>query len=164
VQAHDVSLKAYLRGSFPAVRDVDDVVRESYLRVWRARATQPIVSAKAFLFQVARRLALDVIRRERHDFVAEVRDFADSNVSSATTGGAEMAAERERVQLLSDAIETLPARCREIFIMRKIQDISQRDTAERLGLSPRTVEVQVSRAMKRCAEYLRRHGVTGFDE
>jgi hypothetical protein len=39
VQPHDAQLKAYLRGAFPAVRDVEDVVQESYLRVWRARAT-----------------------------------------------------------------------------------------------------------------------------
>jgi hypothetical protein len=42
VQPHEASLRAYMRGAFPMVRDVDDVVQESYLRVWRARAAQPI--------------------------------------------------------------------------------------------------------------------------
>lgn len=37
VHPHDAQLKAYLRGAFPAVRDVEDVVQESYLRVWRVR-------------------------------------------------------------------------------------------------------------------------------
>ena len=156
-------MRGYLRGSFPAVRDVDDLVQESYLRVWRARAIQPIMSAKAFLFQVARRLALDSVRRERHNFVADVRDFADSGVSSPSPGAAAAIAQ-ERASLLADAIDALPARCRKIFIMRKLQDISQRDTAERLGLSERTVEVQVARAMKRCGEFLRRRGLDGLDD
>jgi DNA-directed RNA polymerase specialized sigma24 family protein len=65
VQPHDAQLKAYLRGAFPSVRDVDDVVQESYLRVWLARATQPIQSTRAFLFRVARNLALDFVRHER---------------------------------------------------------------------------------------------------
>jgi len=65
VLPHDPQLKAYLRGAFPSVRDVEDVVQESYLRVWCARATQPIQSTRAFLFRVARNLALDFVRHER---------------------------------------------------------------------------------------------------
>jgi len=164
VRSHDLTLKAYIRGSFPAVRDVDDVVQESYLRVWRARTARPIASAKAFLFQVARRLAIDSVRRERHHFVGDARDLDAAAVSRARPEVDPTAIAEERARLLADAIETLPGRCREIFILRKLQDFSQRDTAARLGLSERTVEVQVARAMKRCGEYLRRRGVTGFDE
>lgn len=58
VHAHASQLKAYLRGAFPSVRDVDDVVQESYLRIWKARAIHPIESAKTFLFTIARRVAL----------------------------------------------------------------------------------------------------------
>lgn len=58
VHAHDSQLKAYLRGVFRSVRHVDDVVRESYFRIWEARTVHPIESAKAFLFTIARRLAL----------------------------------------------------------------------------------------------------------
>ena len=64
VQPDGPQLRSYLRGSFPTVRVLDDVVQESCLRVWKSRATRPIQSAKAFLFAVARRLALDLVRRE----------------------------------------------------------------------------------------------------
>lgn len=158
VHAHDSSLKAFLRSSYPAVRDVEDVVQESYLRIWKARALHPITSAKAFLFQIARRLAVDSVRRERHDFVADVRELPADGVYSSSHH-----LEHERSRLLADAVESLPARCREIFVMRKLQGMSQRETATRLGLSERTVEVQISRAMSRCAAFLRRHGVTGFE-
>lgn len=66
VQPHGPSLRAFLRGRFPAVRDVDDVVQESYLRIWKARARHPIDSAKAFLFRIARNLALDTLRHEKN--------------------------------------------------------------------------------------------------
>ena len=46
VQPHDAQLRAYLRGAFPTACDVDDVMQESYLRVWRVRATGPISSAR----------------------------------------------------------------------------------------------------------------------
>src|SRR5688500_6163822 len=63
VHAHGGQLKSWLRGQFPSVRDVDDVLQESYLRVWKVRATQPVQSAKALLFTIARRIVLDDVRR-----------------------------------------------------------------------------------------------------
>ena len=60
IQPHAGQLRAYLREAFPAVPDVEDVVQESYLRVWRARTGQPIIFPKAFLFRVARNVALDI--------------------------------------------------------------------------------------------------------
>ena len=164
VQPHEAALRGYLRGSFPAVRDVDDVVQESFLRIWRARAAQPIASARAFLFQVARRLALDSVRRERHTFVGDVREITASSVDDRAPDAGESAWTAERVGLLADAIEALPSRCREVFVLRKLQGLSQRETAARLGLSERTVEGQVANGMRRCGEYLRRQGVAGFED
>jgi RNA polymerase sigma-70 factor (ECF subfamily) len=153
-----------LRGAFPAVRDVDDVVQESFLRIWRARAASPIQSAKAFLFQVARRLAVDTVRRNRLDFVGDVREIAGPHVYEEAPGAADAASTLERVRLLTDGIEALPARCRQVFVMRKLHGLSQRETADQLGLSERTVEVQVSRGMQRCEAFLRRRGVTGLHD
>jgi RNA polymerase sigma-70 factor (ECF subfamily) len=164
VHPHEPELRGYLRGSFPAVRDVDDVVQESFLRIWRARAAQPIASARAFLFQVARRLALDSVRRDRHDFFGDVRDFPAGERSPSENESFAVPDHLESIRLLTDAIEALPARCREVFVMRKLQALSQRETAARLGLSERTVEVQVARAMRRCEAYLRSHGLTGLSE
>jgi RNA polymerase sigma-70 factor (ECF subfamily) len=162
VHAHDSQLKAYLRNSFPRVRDVDDVVQESYLRMWSARATQPIRSAKAFLFQVARRLALDFVRREQVSPIDRVSDLSVLRVIEHGTGVAETVSRNEKIRLLANAIDTLPARCREIFILRRLKCIPQKDVAARLGLSERTVEVQVLRGLRRCEDYLRARGVRGF--
>lgn len=96
VHPHDAQLKAYLRASFPTVRDVEDVVQDSYLRVWRARAAQPIHSAKAFLFAVAHRLALDLPRRERRSLIAECGDLAGLDVSDDKPAGSEIIANEFR--------------------------------------------------------------------
>jgi RNA polymerase sigma factor (sigma-70 family) len=164
VHPHDSSLKAYLRGSFPAVHDVEDVVQESYVRVWKARAAQPIRSAKGFLFQVARRLALDILRHGRASPIDEGRDLAALSVFHHDLNAAETASLLERKRLLIDAVVALPARCREIVILRKLEDIPQKEVAARLGLSERTVENLLSRGVKRCENYLRRHGLSSMSE
>ncbi len=156
VHPHDAQLKSYLRGAFPTVRDVEDVVQESYLRVWKARTTRPIQSAKAFLFAVARRLALDLVRRERRSPFVAVKDFEALFVSTDAPDAAEAADHAEDIQLLVAAIESLPARCREIFVLCQLEGRPQREVAERLGLSENTVAVQSARGLKRCEEFVRR--------
>lgn len=162
VHPHDAQLKAYLRSAFPAVHDVDDVVQESYLRIWRVRAEGPIRSARAFLFTVARRLAIDGTRRQMASPVDAVEDLARLPVADETADVAGEVEQRERVLVLGDAIGQLPDRCREVFLLHKIQGLSRRETGERLGLAEKTIEVQTARAMHRCGEYLRRRGVTGL--
>ena len=156
VQPHGPSLKAWLRGRFPAVRDVDDVVQESYLRIWQARARQPIDSAKAFLFRIARNLALDTLRHERHSPIHAVTELSRLIVLEDKPDAAATAARQQEIDLLVEAIDGLPARCREIFILRKLRGVSQKDIAARLGLSEQTVQVQAARGLRRVAESLRR--------
>jgi RNA polymerase sigma-70 factor (ECF subfamily) len=161
VQPHEDSLRSYLRHTFPGVRDVDDVVQESYLRVWRARASQPIQSARAFLFKVARHLAIDLVRREQVSPIREVTDFAALTVTENRPNAADAACTSHDTMMLAQAIESLPARCREVVILRKLKGVSQKEIAARLGISEQTVQVQAARGLKRCEEFLRKRGVQG---
>jgi RNA polymerase sigma factor (sigma-70 family) len=162
VHAHDAALKHYLRSSFPALRDVEDVAQESYLRLWRQRAADPIRSARAFLFTIAQRVALDTVRRLRRSPVDAEVSLAEVEVADQVPAGNECLSRRERIQLLIEAIDALPARCREVVVLRKLKLVSQRDTATRLGISEKGVENQLARGLQRCRDHLRRRGVTNF--
>jgi RNA polymerase sigma-70 factor (ECF subfamily) len=162
VHPHGAQLKSYLRGTFPAVRDVDDVVQESYLRIWKARAAAPIHSAKSFLFQVARRVALDVLRKGRNSPIEEGRDFAASRVMDNGPDSVQALITREMVDQLTDAIVALPPRCREVVLLRRLEGLSQRETAEKLGLSEKTVEKYAHNGLLKCSEFLRGRGIEGF--
>ncbi len=162
VQPHESSLRSYLRGAFPTVRDVDDVVQESYLRLWRARTAHPIQCARAFLFGIARRLAVDVIRKERRTTAHNVvMDFGTLGVLEEKADPAEAICAQQEIALLAEAIHALPARCREIMILRKLDRLSHREIAQRLGISVATAEVQIYRGMEKCTCYLRSRGVAG---
>lgn len=162
VHPHESSLRAYLRGAFPSVRDVDDVVQESFLRIWGARTARPVRSARAFLFKIARHLALDTVRRARVSPVIAVRDFSSLSVLATEPDAADNTDARERLRFLADAIEALPARCRQIVILRKLECLPQREVAARLGLAEKTVEAHLARGIDRCENYLRRRGVRSW--
>lgn len=156
VHAHDSMLKAYLHRSFPSIRDVEDVVQESYLRVWKTHATQPIRSAKAFLFMVARRVALDLVRRDRRSPFVSVKNLEHLFILDKTSQAREAADSRQEIELVVTAIDSLPARCREIFVLCQVEGFSQKEVAARLGLSENTVAVQSARGLQRCEEFVRR--------
>lgn len=162
VQPHDAALRSYVRGAFPAVRDIDDVVQESYLRIWRVRASEPIRCARAFLFTIARNIALKRVSRQRISPEILVGDLAALGVVAEGHDAAETAARNETFLLLIEALATLPPRCREITVLRKLQRVPQKEIAARFGIAEKTVEEQVSRGVKRCEDYLRKRGVTHF--
>jgi RNA polymerase sigma-70 factor (ECF subfamily) len=159
VHAHEPSLRAYLRGTFPKVRDIDDIVQESYLRVWRARLGRPIRSARAFLFKVARHVALDGVRRSAINPVDSMGDLSALPVVEDRPGILATLSRAEKVRLLAAAIETLPPRCREVVVLRKLECLPQKQVAARLGIVEKTVENHLAHGERLCADYLRGHGV-----
>lgn len=156
VHVHDGQLKAYLRGSFPGVSDVDDVVQESYLRIWKTRATHPIECAKGFLFQVARRLAIDVLRRRESARTDSVADLAGLGVAESAPNAADSAARSEELLLLAKAFHSLPDRCRAVLVLRKLEGLSQREIAERLGITEGTVQVHIGRGLRQLEDFFDR--------
>lgn len=161
VQPHERDLRMWLARRFPEARDVDDVVQESYVRLLRAREATPVACARAYLFTTARNVALAIFRRPKIFSAAPVTDSAALRIVEEGADVVEQVSTRQEIALLLEAIDALPGRCREIFILRKLQDVPQREIAARLGLSEQTVQVQVSRGAKRCVQFLRARGVTG---
>ena len=159
MQPHEAPLRSYLKGTFPAVRDVDDVIQESYLRMFRIRASRPIESARAFLYFVARRLALDTVRRNKTASHESVADFDPDGVIAEGPSLPEAIGKQQEIRLLAEAVHSLPARCREVMILRKIEGLSQKQIAERCNVTEATVEAQVRRGMAKCEQYLVERGV-----
>lgn len=155
IDPHGPALRAYLRRAFPQVRDVDDIVQESYLRAWRFRLAAPVQHPKSFLFQIARRLALDWIRHDRAAPFAAVTDLAALPVADPMPTGFDSAAVRNELDLLIAAFDSLPPRLREVILLRKIDGLSQKEIAARLGLSELTVQVHVVRGLRRLEEFFR---------
>ncbi|MSU49193.1 MAG: sigma-70 family RNA polymerase sigma factor [Opitutus sp.] len=159
VYAHDRKLKSYLQRSFPSLRDIDDIAQESYLRVWRRHLERPVIFSRAFLYKVAARLALDAVRRTRN---CPIEASQSSNVLNGIDEAAtviERVCVTQEIELLYEAIGGLPARCREIFLLRKIHGLSQKEIAWRLCLSEQTVQGQASRGLRRCRQLLARRGL-----
>lgn len=160
VEPHEFKLRAWLASRFPQLRDLDDVVQETYVRLFRARQDGGVRSVQAFLFTAARNAACDVFRRQRGCVLDPMEDVTEMRILEAQPDVAEIVSASQELEVLAEAIRQLPHRCRQVFTLRKIYGLSQREVAAQLGISEHTVEVQMSRGARRCADFLRTRGIT----
>lgn len=158
VLPHEPMLRAWLQRRFASQLDIDDLVQEAYVRVLRAREQNTLSSPKAFLFTTARNLALDRLRRHdvsRTDLMGEI-DLL--HVLDECTGIPEIVARNQELALLTEAIQSLPPRCRQILTLRKLYGLSHREIAARLGLSESTVSNQITIGIEKCTDFFAEHG------
>lgn len=158
LKPHEPLLRAWLKAQFRSAADVDDIVQEAFVRVLRARAAGEVRAPKALLFVTARNL---VLMQLRHRAVTRIDALTEDAFAGILDEGADVAAEVARSQeleLLTQAIQSLPTRCRQILTLRKIYGLSQREVAQEMGISEHTVEAQGTIALRKLGEFFARHG------
>ena len=158
VQRHEPAIRAYLHGLVNS-SDVDDLVQETYIRLLRAHERGPIDHPRGLLFATARNAARDLFRRRTTANTIPITEFVASRVFDGAPHAAETASRQQETDLLATAIAELPPRCREILVLRKFENRSHREIAEKLGISVHTVEAQLTKALHRCEEFFARHGL-----
>ncbi|MBP8255999.1 MAG: RNA polymerase sigma factor [Opitutaceae bacterium] len=148
-------LRAWLQSRFPHF-DPNDILQDAYLRVLQAREKGTLRSPKAFLFAVARNLALDQVRRRQSGDANDLVRIDLLDVLDETADVSETVARNQELELLTQAIQSLPDRCRRIFTLRKVYGLAQSDIARKLGVSEHTVSAQLTIGLHKCTEYMRR--------
>ena len=156
VMPHEPMLRAWLRSRFSEEGDVDDVVQEALIRLLRAKEKGPIASPKAFLFATARNLAIGRVRKRIRHATLSLADLDELGVSDESEDVPEAIARSEELEFLTQAIQSLPDRCRQIITLRKIYGMSQKDIARELGISENTVVNQGTIGMGKLARFFKR--------
>lgn len=156
LRPHEAMLRAWLRAQFSSTADVDDIVQEAYRRVLQAQAATAIRSPKAFLFATARNIALMQLRHQQVERTAALAEKDRSDILDESPDVADTVARTQELEILTEAIQSLPTRCRQILTLRKIYGLSQRDVAAELGIAEHTVEAQGTIALRKLAEFFER--------
>ena len=148
------ALLRYVRRFLPNRADSEDILQEAFLRT--CERAQEVVEPRAFAFTVARNLAADSRRHTRLAKTDTLGDFSQSNVvPSGTSLEGEILAEEEG-RLLREAVEQLSPQCRAAFQLRVFHGYSYKEIAERLGITPKTVENHIARGVRETHKCLRR--------
>lgn len=103
-------------------------------------------------------MALNQLRHLRYERPPDASEVDILSIVDDVNGAPASLAKKEELQQLIRAIQSLPNRCRQVITLRKIYGLSQKEVAQRLGISVHTVEAQGSIGLRKCIEYFRAHG------
>lgn len=155
-------LTRFLQRNWRNEAEIADLRQEAYARVYEAACRELPLQAKSFLFQTTRNLIIDRLRRQSVVCLETMADFDWLNVSDDKPSSEANVAARQELRLLQAALDDLPPRCRQIVLMRKVEGLSQKEVAGRMGVAVDTVENQVAKGMRLLAQAMsgRRGAVT----
>jgi RNA polymerase sigma factor (sigma-70 family) len=149
-------LRAYLFRYVRNPADVDELLQETYARLLVAHPVRgsEVRSVRALALTIARNVALDWLRHRDVVPMDLVSDLASLDVLDEKAQVDEIVNSHQELALLAEVIAELPKRSRQVFTLRRVYGLSQREIAQRLGIREETVEQMLARAVRRCAEAL----------
>lgn len=132
----------------PDANLVEDLAQDVFYELWRKKDRIKIqTSLKAYLKRAAINKALNYIRSKKMKFEDDEDNQKTGNIAVSSSEGSLEAGELQ--DIINDAIEQLPEKCRIIFTMSRYEEMSYKEIANALEISIKTVENQISKALKK---------------
>lgn len=140
-------LRRYLTRLLGNTTEAQDIAHDAYLRVFPDGEKSTANRPEAVLYTTARRLAINRLkRRSISPFLTNSHPL--ESAASSAPGVAQQVMARQEWRLLETAISELPEGCRTVLLLRKVELLSHREIADRLGIAVSTVEKQHARALR----------------
>jgi RNA polymerase sigma factor (sigma-70 family) len=159
VLPHEAAVRAWLRRWTGRDQDIDDVIQEAYCRLAAMDDVTHVGNGRAYLFQTTRNIVLEQVRRSKIVRIDNVTDMSSLAVVDEAPSMDRVVSGVRELQRVERLIERLPAKCRQVFILRRIYGVSQREIGRMLGLTQATVEKQATRGLKFIVDGLERDDV-----
>lgn len=137
----------------------EDLAQETLMMLWKKRESLEPRGLNTFLYRSAYHRYIDQYRRAK--FVdRELEAFRRESLDALVLENDEVF--DTKLRLVKKAIAQLPPRCQEIFVLNKQNGLSHKEIAQRFGISPKTVENQIGKALKSIREQVKEHIFTLF--
>ncbi|MBN8884502.1 MAG: RNA polymerase sigma factor [Rudaea sp.] len=160
------ALIGFLRHRTANETDAQDAAQESMVRLMRYRERQPAEAWKPLLYRIAINVAHDQARRqhgrreEAHHSIGE----AEQELPSDQPLHEQRVADQQELQAIRELILRLPARCREVYLMNRIEGMSYSEIARHCGISDKAVEKHIAKALAALRRGLGERGLRAFKE
>jgi RNA polymerase sigma-70 factor (ECF subfamily) len=148
VLPHEAVLRSWLRSHRLIDADIDDILQETYAAIASLERVDHIRESRTYLFSVARRLMVRCLRRKR---VISIDAMAEIDLGELQTDEPSLEAQAdssEELRRVFEQIDTLPAKCRRAFLLRKLDGLSQAQIAAEMGIAESTVEKHLGKALR----------------
>lgn len=148
------SLTRYVARYFKRSHEAEDVVQEAFVKVMQAQHERRIQSPKSYLFRTARNLSLAQINKKSYKLTDELGDLLSESELLASRSLEADYEVRENFEVFCRAVQALPVKCRRAFVLCRVYGFKQQEVAERMGITLSAVEGHLTRATRRCIDYV----------
>ncbi len=145
-------LMHFLHQNWRDKAEIEDLRQDVYAQVLEAARKEIPDKPKAFIITTARNLLVDRIRHNQVVPIDAVSDLDDLDIAVDQPGPERSAIARDVLRRLQAAIDLLPPRCREAVLLRRVEGLSRREIAERMGVSENTVSDHITAGMRALAD------------
>lgn len=127
-----------------------DIFQDTFIRYTNYPQKEQINNHKAFIFRIAANLAADYERRDRvrNKYICNSEPSPETIAQPEALQPEQILSTRDRLECLAQAVEKLPPKCRMVFLLRKVEELSQAEIAEQLGISRSMVEKHLRHALQ----------------
>ncbi|OIN56127.1 RNA polymerase sigma-70 factor [Arsenicibacter rosenii] len=137
----------------------EDIVSEVFCKFWKTRAYQTVTSSyRYYLFRSVRNEAYNYLRLEFQQL--DTLDSADVRESACSQRPDQMLQFEEVFHKLEDLVESLSPQCRKVFLLNRFEGKKYQEVANELGISIKTVEVHIVKALSIVRKGLKDHWLT----
>ncbi|MFO1448289.1 MAG: RNA polymerase sigma factor [Opitutaceae bacterium] len=141
-------LRAYLARLLGDRSEAQDVAHNAFVRIQSSVECGQAREPRLLLFTTARRLALNELRRRRNQQLAAPETASIEALFSSEPSVERVVGARQELARFEEMLLRLPPACRQVFLLRKVNDLTHDEIARRLGLSVKTVENHMTRAYR----------------
>lgn len=156
---HEPSLRAWLARRRVAGLEIDDIVQEAYARLAAVESADGIRNPRAYLMQTAHSVIYSYLRRSQVVSIRAVEDAELWRFESEEPSPERQISDRDELHRIGEIIATFPKQVGAVFSLRRIEGLSQRDTAKRLNVSESTVEKHMAKSIRLFMDALGRSGI-----
>src|ERR1700744_246373 len=148
VLPHEALIRAKLRDMRLYDLDLEDVIQEMYAKFLTLPSLETIRYPRQYALLTARAIIIDHVRHSRVVSITSSGNLAQLEIPEPAPSGEERIEFQQEIQAVTAALEQLPKVCRETLILRRVEGLPQREVAQRLKISEKTVEKHMATGVR----------------
>ncbi|MGE8211966.1 MAG: RNA polymerase sigma factor [Stenotrophomonas sp.] len=157
-------LRDWLRRRLSLRQDVDDVVQETYAILAAMADVSHIQQPRAYVYSVAHSVVLQQLRRAQVVSIEAVAEIDRVAIVGDEVSPERLASSRQELARIGALIDGLPEKCREAFVLRRVEGYSQREIAQRMQISENTVEKHICKGIRVLMDSMKRDDTAMQDD
>ncbi|MGH6986712.1 MAG: RNA polymerase sigma factor [Caulobacteraceae bacterium] len=148
------SMRQFVKRLVGCRSEAEDIVQDAFCRAWLVMSDGSVDSPRAFLFRIARNLSLNHVRNARVRASESARASIEEGYVRPPALADDQMIAAEQAAACREALEQLPARCRQAFTLRVVNELSYKELSENMRLSISTLEKHVGKGKQLCRSRL----------